>query len=401
MYIKRQIEEILLKDAKQFSALALTGPRQSGKSTMLKKVFGKTHKYITFDDPVIRERAATDPKYFFSTIDENVILDEIQYIPQLASYIKMAVDENRKLKGRYILTGSQQFQLIKNLGDSLAGRVAVFELLPFSYNEITGIQKLKNKQKNIYAKDIFIHSCLRTSYPEPNINPAIDINTWTASYFQTYLERDIKSIYDIGNLRDFQRFLQLLASRCSQILNLSALSVDLGIAVNTVKRWISILESSRIIYLLNPYYNNMGKRITKAPKIYFLDCGLVCYLTGIHNKDILMKGPLAGALFENFCIQETVKQLFAQKSSAKIYYTRTQNNLEIDLIIEKNTELFPCEIKLNMTPRLSDASNIERFRNIFGKLNIKTGSIISLTDKSFQFSKDLIVPSFKDYINWL
>ena len=172
---------------------------------MLKNLFGKTHLYVTLDDPIVRERAESDPKLFFESIGQNVIIDEIQYVPQLTSYIKIAIDARRNVKGRFIITGSQQFHLIKNLGDSLAGRVAIFELLPFSAAEIKSIPVLRKKL--ITSKDIFIHSCLRGSYPEPNVEPKINITQWTAGYFQTYLERDIKSIFGIGDLRDFQRFM--------------------------------------------------------------------------------------------------------------------------------------------------------------------------------------------------
>lgn len=399
MYINRDIENVIIKAFKGFPAVVVTGPRQSGKSTILKKIFAKTHKYITFDDPLIRERAISDPKLFINTMGEYVIYDEIQYVPQLISYIKMEIDRKRNVNGRFIITGSQQFNLIKNLGDSLAGRVAIFELLPFSYNEIKKIKSLKKVTSK--TKDIFVHSCLRGSYPQINVRKSIDVNQWFSGYFQTYLERDIKNIYDIGSLRDFQRFMQLLASRCSQLLSLSALSADLGIAVNTVKRWISILEACRIIYLLNPYYNNLGKRITKSPKVYFIDSGIVCYLTGITNENILLNGPLSGPLFENYCIQETVKQIINNNKNYRLYYMRTHNNMEIDLIVTKGMDLFPCEIKLSMTLGLKDARNIIRMKKTFCDLNIKTGRIISLADETYEINKDVSTIKFSEYIKWL
>jgi predicted AAA+ superfamily ATPase len=399
MYINRDIENLLKQSSKQFSAIALTGPRQTGKSTLLKRLFGKTHAYVTLDDPIMRQRAESDPKLFFESLGEKVIIDEIQYVPQLTSYIKIAIDEKRTSKGRFILTGSQQFHLIKNLGDSLAGRVAIFELLPFSSSEKKRIPSLRKKVMK--SKDMFMLSCLRGCYPEPSVQQNIDINQWTAGYFQTYLERDIKSIFGIGDLRDFQRFMQLLAARCSQVLNFSTFAADIGVAVNTIKRWISVLEASRIIYLLYPYHTNLGKRIVKAPKVYFLDCGLVCYLTGIHNKEILMNGPLAGPLFENYCIQETVKQIINTKKSVGLYYIRTNNNLEVDLLVEKEMALNPVEIKLNMTPRLSDASNLVRLKTVFAKLPIRPAKILSLSDTSFPLIKDVSVVSFDEYIKWL
>ncbi len=399
MYIEREIEKLIKKTSDQFCAVALTGPRQTGKSTLLKRLFRATHKYVTLDDPLMRESAVTDPKMFLESLGERMIIDEIQYAPQLTSYIKIAIDEKHDQKGRYILTGSQQYHLIKNLGDSLAGRVAIFELLPFNCTEKQKISFFKKKCKTI--KEMFIDSCLRGSFPEPCINLKMDISQWMSNYFQTYLERDLRSVFDIGNLRDFQRFTQLLASRCSQILNLTSLAADIGIAVNTAKRWISVLEASRIIYLLYPYYNNLGKRIVKSPKVYFLDTGLVCYLTGIRDSEILMKGSSAGALFENFCIQETVKKIFNYKKNIQLYYLRTNNALEVDLLIENNAELFPCEIKLNMTPRIQDASNIIKIKQIFNKLPIKTGRLISLSDTTCSLGQDLLSVTFEDYYKWL
>ena len=307
IYIHRQLEASLVKAADQFSSVALTGPRQSGKSTLLKKLFSKTHNYVTFDDPLIREQAISDPKLFLDSIGERAIIDEIQYAPQILSYIKMVIDNSRKIKGRYIFTGSQQFQLIKNLGDSLAGRIALFNLLPFSIKEkqnIPGMTKVFDS-----TLDSFVNFCITGAFPEISIDQKIDFDIWYSSYLSTYLERDVRTTYNIGNLRDFQVFMRLLAGRCSQILNISSFSNELGVSVNTIKRWLSVLEASRIIYLLPPYYRNFGKRFTKSPKVYFLDCGLVCYLVGIKTKEALVKGPMAGSLFENFCIQESIKKV--------------------------------------------------------------------------------------------
>ncbi len=295
-YITRQIEPRIKKYASQFPAVLLTGPRQSGKSTTLKKIFGRTHKIISFDDPLLRERSLTDPHLFLENLPDRVVFDEIQYAPQILSYLKINIDRRRQERGIYILTGSQQFSLMKGLTETLAGRVGVLTLLPFNYQEIQTVQRK--------SEPLFINACLRGSFPEIVAHPKIDASAWYSSYLTTYLERDIRSIYNIGSLREFQRFMQLLASRCSQILNLSNLANDLGVAVNTVKNWISVLEASQIIYLLSPYYQNMGKRISRNPKVYFLDCGLVCYLTGIATKGHLLNGPMAGALFENYCIRK-------------------------------------------------------------------------------------------------
>ena len=221
---------------------------------------------------------------------------------------------------------------MKGLGETLAGRIGLLELLPFGLEE-----KTRCPGKEHLAGDpraAFVEACLRGSYPEPVLQPEFDASRWYGAYVRTYLERDIRSLYDIGNLREFERFLQLLAARCAQTLNMSTLATEVGVAVNTIKRWISVLEACRIIYLLPPYHNNLGKRITKAPKVYFLDAGLVCYLTGLRDEAHLLQGPLAGPLFENFCVQETLKVFAARGEIPRLFYLRTKAGLEVDLLIE-------------------------------------------------------------------
>ncbi len=395
-YIHRKIEAVLKDNIKHFPAIALTGPRQSGKSTLVKNIFGKSHSIVSFDDPLMRERAVLDPKLFIETAGEKIIFDEIQYVPEILSYIKILIDTNRHCYGRFILTGSQQFNLIKNLGDTLAGRIALFSLLPFSVEEKEQVPFLKNKLSA--PQNNFIHSCLRGSFPEITLHSDINAKIWYDSYLQTYLERDIRTIFNVGILREFQQFLRLLAARCSQILNLSNFANDLGISVNTIKKWLSILEASQIIYILPPYYRNLGKRITKSPKIYFLDAGLVCYLTGLKTKEHLFGGPLAGALFENFVIQETVKYYLNRGLRPNLFYLRTHNNVEVDLLIEKNMELYPFEIKFTKTPSVGMAAPIERFKNIFSSLKINVGKIISLTDNDVQLTENVTAISINSYL---
>ena len=398
-YVHRDLEPHLTELVKQFPAIAVTGPRQCGKSTLLKALCSATHRYVTFDDPLVREQAIADPKLFLETVGNKVILDEIQYVPELLSYVKMAIDTDRHRRGRFLFTGSQQFAMIKNLGDSLAGRIALLELLPFHVEEKQRIARLKRTLASPLGA--FLHTCLVGSYPEVSLQPRIDRQAWYGAYVRTYLERDIRTIYNIGDLREFQRFLQLLASRTAQMLNLTSLSRDLGIGVNTVKRWLSILEASRMIYLLQPYYQNFGKRITKAPKVYFLDCGLVCYLTGIRDRAHLLNGPMAGALFETYCLQETVKALFFHGVPPRLYYLRSHNGLEVDLLIERNAQLFPYEIKLTKTPRLSMADAIRRFKALFPKLPVRTGGILCLVEERAILSKDLSIQPLTDYWRWL
>ena len=398
-YIPRQCEAVLRNAAGQFPAVAVTGPRQSGKSTLLRHVFEKTHRYVTLDDPLLRQRALSDPKSFLEDLGAKAIIDEIQYVPEILSYVKIAIDNRRDKPGQFLLTGSQQFTMIKNLGDSLAGRIALLDLLPFSWREKRGDHHLKNLKTPSAG---FIHACLQGSYPEVAVRQNMDRASWYGSYLDTDLERDVRTLYDIGNLRDFQRFLQLLAARTAQILNLSSFASDLGTSVNTIKKWISILEASRIIYSLSPYYEHFGKRITKAPKIYFLDCGLVCYLVGIQSQDHLLKGPMAGALFETFCVQETVKAFLNRGVRPPIFYLRMNNDLEIDLIVKgSDMRLYPYEIKLTRTPKTSMASSIQRFKALFPKLAIMDGSILSLSEADGPLTKNVTMKTVSHYLERL
>lgn len=398
-YIHRNIENVLKNSVQHFPAIAVTGPRQSGKSTLLRNTFGRNYSNVSFDDPLTRERAIVDPQLFIEKAGEWIIFDEIQNVPQILPYIKILIDKDRNKYGRFIITGSQQFHLIKDLGDTLAGRIALFDLLPFSVTEKRRIPFLKKKL--LTTQDNFKHCCLSGSFPEVVTHPGINFNTWYGSYLQTYLERDIRTIYNIGSLREFQQFLNLLASRCAQILNLSSFAKDLGVSVNTIKKWLSILEASRIIYILSAYHGNLGKRITKNPKIYFLDTALVCYLTRIDTEEHLFNGPLAEVLFENFIIQETVKHFFNRGINPKLYYLRTHNNVEIDLIIEKSLQLYPFEIKLTKTPNLGMAGPIEKFMKIFSKLTINKGRIISLSEQDMPLTEQTSVIKLDSYLKEL
>ncbi len=386
-YIPREIENIIIQNSRTFPAIALTGPRQSGKTTLLKHLFQDTHQFVTFDDPLNRERALTDPKLFLESYGSKVIFDEIQYVPELLSYIKIAIDQDRRQKGRFLLTGSQQFHLIKDLSDSLAGRIALLNLLPF---------EIKEKKRSPFVKDLlidtkscFMHACLTGSFPEPVLQPEINMESWYGSYLQTYLERDVRNLANVGDLRNFQQFVRLLAARCAQVLNMTNLSNDLGVSVNTIKRWISILEASQIIFLLPPYYRNLGKRIVKSPKVYFLDVGLVCYLTGVQTESHLLNGPIAGPLFESFVIQEVVKFYYNKGKRPNIFYLRTHNQLEIDLIIEKHLEIHPIEIKLSKTLSTGMAKPIERFIKLFSSLKINAGTIVSLSDEEIPITRNV------------
>ncbi len=395
MYIPRVIEKLLPGIIAGFPCLAITGPRQSGKSTLLRQVL-TDFQYITLDDPSIREQVLNDPVFFLDSLQERCIIDEIQLAPGILSYIKMRVDQDRSRNGRFVFTGSQQFNMIRNLGDSLAGRIALLDLLPFAMEEIRQAVPLES------GLDLFTHACRTGSYPQLVTTPEIDRRLWYASYIQTYLERDIRSLYDIGNLREFHRFMQLLSVRCSQMLNMSTLATDVGISVPTIKRWLSVLEAGRIIYLLPPYYSNMGKRITKAPKVYFLDTGLLCHLAGIREPEQFLHGPMAGPLFENYCVSETVKSYANQGQSPRFSYLRTNNGLEVDLIIEgPGLRPLPVEIKLSRTPSASLASGLTRYAALFAEANPEEGLLLCLADGRHPVARGVFAIGVVEYLDML
>ncbi|MBK5277055.1 MAG: ATP-binding protein [Desulfuromonadales bacterium] len=395
MYIQRTIEKLLPGILATFPCLAVTGPRQSGKSTLLRHALPE-YRYVTLDDPSVLEQAHSDPVYFLDSLGEQCIIDEIQLAPGILSYVKLRVDNDRGRNGRFVFTGSQQFGMIRNLGDSLAGRIALLDLLPFEARE------LQQAAPTLGGLGLFTTSCLTGAYPQLAVTPEIDRRLWYASYIQTYLERDIRSLYDIGSLREFHRFMQLLAVRCSQMLNMSSFATDLGVSVTTVKRWLSVLEAGRIIHLLPPHFNNLGKRITKMPKVYFLDTGLACHLVGIRDREQLLEGPMAGALFENYCLQETVKSFANRGEQPRISYLRTNNGLEVDLIIEgPNLRPLPVEIKLSRTPSQSLASSLSRYAHLFEKADPEDGLLLCLADGQKTISRGVTAIGVEDYLEML
>lgn len=335
MIIDRILVKSLSKAVKQYSVLFITGPRQSGKTTISKKVFNK-FIYKNLEDPETRLFAKNDPKNFL-TQSNKVIIDEIQRVPELLSYIQVITDADNKKK--FVITGSQNILVSQKISQSLAGRVAIFNLLPFSFEEIINTDFGK---KDIYKQIIY------GFYPrvyDRLLNPV----EWFPNYIQTYLERDVREIKNISSLTDFQRFLKLCAGRTGQILNLSSLANDLGTAVNTIKGWLSVLEATYIIYLVPPFYRNFNKRITKSPKLYFYDTGLVCSLLAIKNEDQLKTHPLYGYIFETLCVSEVVKQNYNNNLHINFYYWRDKSGNEVDLLYEKDSKINAIEVKSSST----------------------------------------------------
>ena len=285
IYQHRMLEEVLLNYLNIFPVIGLTGPRQSGKSTLLRHIL-PDYQYVTFDDYRMINLFQQDPFRFLDLYPKHTIFDEVQKVPELFNYIKMAVDNNRMEKGQYILIGSSQFTLMKNISESLAGRIGLLSLLPFQCSEMPVALRLQS---------IFLGG-----YPELVQREFAYSNAWYDAYIETYIHKDVAQLGHVGDLRDFRRLLNLLAANTSQILNMSRFANDLGVDVKTIKRWVSILEASYIIFLLPPFYENFGKRIIKSPKVYFYDTGMVSFLTGIETLKMYEQGPMAGAIFENY-----------------------------------------------------------------------------------------------------
>jgi hypothetical protein len=377
MFVPRKLTQAILEAFETFPAVIVTGPRQSGKTTLLKKCFGDSFNYVSLEDIDIRTRALQDPVGFLEANPEPLIIDEIQYAPNLLSYIKTKIDENRK-PGQWLITGSQNFTLMAKVSQSLAGRACIFNLLGFSFEEL-GIKK----HKADFAKCL-----LRGSYPEPALNLKVNRKFWYSSYIQTYLEKDIRQIVNIADLTSFERFLHLLAFRNAQILNMSALATDVGVSVPTIKRWISILETSSQIFVLPPYFRNFGKRLTKSPKLYFLDTGLLTYLLGIHSPDGLQNNVLFGYLFESAVVAELVKQFFYQGEKPAIYFFRENNGLEVDLILELVHQPFPIEIKATRTIDFKSYENVAKFMKLTSQ--VRKGFVIANIAAETSLSKNIV-----------
>ncbi len=345
-YYKRHIEGDLARYLEGFPVVGITGPRQSGKSTLLKHVLGDSYQYLSFDDFRVIDYFYEDPEKFMKTYSNRVIFDEVQKVPEIFSYIKIAVDADRSNYGKFILTGSSQFSFIQKITESLAGRIGLLTLLPFFYTELPE-----------YAKKRALYD---GSFPELVSREYTLKDEWYAAYLETYIQKDLQLIYDIGNMRGFRRFISLLAANVANVLNMSRFANDLGVAVSTIKKWISVLEASYLIFLLPSHTPNQRKNIVKSPKIYFFDNGLVTYLCGISSKEVFEKGPMAGALFENYIVAEMQKRYLNYPHKNLLSFYREQRGREIDLILNHPTQRDLIEIKNSSTFKKKMVESMER-----------------------------------------
>ncbi|MFH1429560.1 MAG: ATP-binding protein [Candidatus Margulisiibacteriota bacterium] len=336
MFIQRDIAPKLIELSKLYPVVTITGPRQSGKTTLVKKTFPDI-PYYSLEDPDIRELAINDPRGFLQKSSKKIILDEIQKVPELLSYIQGIVDIDN-ISGQFILTGSQQFELAAGINQSLAGRTALLKLLPLTVNEIESARKK-------YSIDEYL---VNGFYPRI-YDKKIDPTQTYKDYFETYVQRDLKQLINIKDLMSFRKFVKLCAGRTGQIFIASTLANEVGVSVPTINSWISILEASYIIFLLEPYYENIGKRLIKSPKIYFYDVGLASYLLGIENTVQVSRDPLRGALVENLVILELIKNRFNQSKDHNLFFYRDKHKNEIDVIIKSGHEIIPVEIKSSST----------------------------------------------------
>ncbi len=351
--IPRTSETELRQLAAQFKAVAVTGPRQSGKTTLTRSVF-PDKPYVSLENPDIRRYAIEDPRGFLYQYADGVVVDEVQRAPELFSYLQQILDESQE-PGRFILTGSNNFLIQDHIVQSLAGRIAYLTLLPFSITELAG------------STETDPESMMFKGFYPPLYDQPVSPQTWYANYIRTFVERDVRQIKNIVDLFAFERFIMLCAGRIGQLLNMNSLAVETGVDNKTIQSWIGILESSYILFRLQPHHKSFNKRLVKMPKLYFYDTGLACSLLGISEVTQLLSHPLKGSLFENFAILETLKHLHNYGRHQRLYFWRNHTGWEIDLLIESGTLLFPIEIKAGQTVTPDYFKNLNYWESMSGE----------------------------------
>lgn len=383
--IKRKISSTILRYASSYPAVTILGPRQAGKSTLVKALFLK-YAYVNLEDHDARELAQNDVRAFFSLYPPPVVIDEVQIVPDLLSHIQMLIDENRKEYGAFILTGSHQSALSSVITKSLAGRTAIADMMPLS------IAELSQNDRKLTTDALMLRGFMPEVVAEKK-NPS----EFYRFYFRTYVERDISALINLRNKSRFDRFMVLLAGRVGQLLNLSALSTEIGVSSTTLEEWISILEASYICFRLQPYFSNISKRMVKTPKLYFHETGLVCHLLGIRTEEQLMRDPLRGNIFENMIVAERFRQIANAGDEPRLFFLRTAKGFEIDLVEEKSDgRIGIYEIKSSMTYHTTLVANLEHY------LTKEVGPVdatLVYDGKTFTASSNIQCVNFRDTIS--
>ncbi len=390
MYVPRGIKDAVTRALTMFPSVLLTGPRQSGKTTFLKEEFGSHFAYASFDDPLERAFAREDPNGFLDRFeDKPVILDELQYVPEILPYLKVRIDRERARNGRWLLTGSQQFQVMKNVTESLAGRIALFDLLPFSVTELCA-----------GGRDALADMVWNGCYPEPALHHERR-DFWLKAYLETYVQRDVRQMANIQDLATFEFFLSMLAAYHGQELNMASLSRRCGISKPTIKAWIGLLQASYVVFLLRPYFENLGKRLVKSPKIYFLDPAIVTYLTRQPGPGAALSGAMGGALFEGFIVSEALKVFALSGRRPDIFFWRSHDGLETDLLIQAGGKLHPVEIKMTGTPLPGHCRPLQRLKALAGDRAAETGLLVCRIKETAQLPHNNAALPWRLFPEWL